>query len=285
MTTIFIPVSTGPWITIPAGSTNLPVANASGFAVGQKIGIDIGGNFELLTVTAVGKASTQTTLSAAAVKGATNIKVAANANMTVGDTLTIGTGERRELATITSVGTTGANGIGVNLAAPLRFDHIAGIDVSDVGTGISFSPATRFSHISGDAVQALGSGIRVDRPLTKRHAYGAPVGNALNTTEGYQGPPAPNQWFGGTLSARAGSIALLDASGVAVVDAMVYGSQQSSSSANGTITSPEIAILEADQGKGGCIVVVPTAGRGAGPATGWSNQQKPGPFSGWPRCR
>ena len=68
MTTIFTPVSTGPWITIPAGSTNLPVANASGFVVGQKIGIDIGGNFELSTVTAVGKASTQTTLSAAAVK-------------------------------------------------------------------------------------------------------------------------------------------------------------------------------------------------------------------------
>jgi len=266
MTTIFIPVSTGPWITIPAGSTNLPVANASGFAVGQKIGVDIGGNFELSTVTAVGKASTQTTLAAAAVKGATNIKVAANANVTVGDTLTMGTGERRELATITSVGTSGANGTGVSLATPLRFDHIAGIDVSDVGTGISFSPSTRFPHISGDAVQALGSGITFDRPLTKGHAYGAPVGNALNTTESYQGPPAPNQWFGGTLSARAGSITLLDASGVAVVDAIVYGSQQSSSSANGTITSPEIATLEADQGKGGCIVVVPTAGRGAGPA-------------------
>ena len=266
MTTIFIPVSTGPWITIPAGSTNLPVANASGFAVGQKIGIDIGGNFELLTVTAVGKASTQTTLSAAAVNGATNIKVAANANMTVGDTLTIGTGERKELVTITSVGTTGANGTGMNLATPVRFDHMSGIDVSDAGTGIRFSPATRFPHISGDAVQALGGGITFDRPLTRRHAYGAPVGNAMNTTEGYQGPPAPNQWFGGALSARAGAIALLDAGGVAVVDAMVYGSQQSSSSANGTITSPEIATLEADQGKGGCIVVVPAAGRGAGPA-------------------
>ena len=51
-----------------------------------------------------------------------------------------------------------------------------------------------------------------------------------------------------------------------VVDAVVYGSRQSSSSANGTITSPEIATLEAEQGKGGCIAVVPTAGRGGGPA-------------------
>jgi len=266
MTTLFIPVSTGPWITIPAGSINLPVTNAAGFAVGQKIGIDIGGNYELATVTAVGKAATQTTLSAAAGAGATNIKVAANSNVTVGDTLTVGTGGRKELVTVTSVGTTGASGTGVDLAAPLKFDHMSGVDASDEGTGISFSPATRFRHVSGDAVQALGSGITLDGPLVNGHAYGAPVVNPLDTTGGYLGPPAPNQWFGGPLSARAGSIALLDASGVVVVDAIVYGSQQSSSSANGTITSPEIATLEADQGRGGCIVVVPSAGRGAGPA-------------------
>ena len=266
MTTLFLQVSTGPWITIPAGSTNLPVTNATGFAAGEKIGIDIGGNYELATVTAAGKAATQTTLSAAAVAGATNIKVAADSNMTAGDTLTVGTGGRKELATVTSVGTTGANGTGVNLAAPLRFDHMSGVDVSDVGTGISFSPATRFPHVSGDAVQALGSGVTLDSPLVNGHAYGAAVVNSLATTVGYQGPPAPNQWFGGTLSTRAGSIALLDASGVVVVDAMVYGSQQSNSSANGTIASPEIATLEADQGKGGCIAVAPSAGGGFGPA-------------------
>ena len=114
-------------------------------------------------------------------------------------------------------------------------------------------------------MQALGSGITLDRPLAKGHAYGAAVVNPLATTAGYQGPPAPNQWFGGVLSARAGSIALMDASGVVVVDAIVYGSQQSNSSANGTIASPELATLEADQGKGGCIAVVPAQG-GFGPA-------------------
>ena len=108
---------------------------------------------------------------------------------------------------------------------------MSGVDVSDVGTGISFSPATKFPHVSGDAVQALGSGITLDSPLAKGHAYGAAVVNPLATTVGYQGPPAPNQWFGGALSASAGSIALLDASGEVVVDAMVYGSQQSNSSA------------------------------------------------------
>ena len=187
MTTVFVPVSTGPWLTIPAGSTNLPVANATGFEVGQRIGIDVGGNYELATVTAVGKAATQTTLAAAAVAGATNIKVAASADMTVGDTLTVGTGGRKELVTVASVGTAGASGTGVDLAAPLRFAHRSGVDVSDVGTGISFSPATKFPHVSGDAVQALGSGLTLDRPLTKSHAYGAPVVNAQVTTDGLPG--------------------------------------------------------------------------------------------------
>jgi hypothetical protein len=62
---------------------------------------------------------------------------------------------------------------------------------------------------------------------------------------------------------------------VVVIDAMVYGSQQSNSSANGTITSPEIAILEGDQSQGGCIAVVPGSLSGFGqfiPAAGNTNR-------------
>ena len=135
----------------------------------------------------------------------------------------------------------------------LQFGHSAGVDVSDEGTGISFSPATKFVHRSGDAVQALGSGIRLANPLTHDHDYGTPIVNPSATMTGYQGPPRPNQWFGGTLSSSAGSIALMDASGTPA-DAMVYGSQQSNSSGNGTIASPELAVLEGDQSMGGCIV-------------------------------
>jgi len=266
MTTLFVPVSTGPWITIPAGSSNLPVTSAAGFATGEKIGIDIGGNYELATVTAVGKAATQTTLATAAVAGATSIKVAAAPNIMPGDTLTVGTGGRKEVVKVASGGAPPGNGTDIDLAAPLKFDHMAGVDVSDPGTGITFSPATKFAHVSGDAVQALGSGIAIDMPLAKSHAYGAPVLNPADATEGYHGPPAPNQWFGGPLSTSAGSIVLLDAGGVAVVDGIVYGSQQSNSSANGPIVSPEIATLEADQGQGGCIVVVPGTARGFAPA-------------------
>jgi hypothetical protein len=50
-TKVFINVSTGPWLDFPAGTTNLPVHSAEGFAVGEKISIDLGGNTEIATVT------------------------------------------------------------------------------------------------------------------------------------------------------------------------------------------------------------------------------------------
>jgi non-reducing end alpha-L-arabinofuranosidase len=273
MSTVFIPVSSGPWLKVSADSKNLPVASAAGFEMGQKIGIDVGGNYEVATVTAVGKAATQTTLSEAATAGATRIKIAANSDVTAGDTLIVGAGGRKELATVKSIisvsatraaGGRGESGSGgeVELTAPLKLDHMLGIDISDVGTGISFSPVTKFPHLSGDAVQALGNGITLDKPLDKNHEYGAPVINSAATAGSYQGPPEPNQWFGNPLSASAGSIVLLDAGGKLVVDAMVFGSRQSGSSANGTIASPELATLEGNQSQGGCIVVVAGAGRG-----------------------
>ena len=58
---MFINVSTGPWLDFPAGMTNLPVHSAEGFAVGEKISIDLGGDLEIATVTAVGEAATHTT--------------------------------------------------------------------------------------------------------------------------------------------------------------------------------------------------------------------------------
>ena len=281
LTTLFIPVSTGPWLNIPAGSTNLPVTNATGFAVGQKIGIDMGGNYEVATVTAVGKAATQTNLSVAAKAGDKTIKVPDNSNMTVGDVLTISTGAKKELAKIKSIinivaapvrGASNSEAGEVELVVPLKFDHMLGVDVSDVGTGISFSPATRFVHKSGDAVQALGSGITLESKLVKRHEVGAAVLNIQNTTVGYQGAKKPDQWYGLPLSIAAGSIALLNKGNVALVDGMVYGSRQSSSSANGTITSPEIATLEGDQSQGGCIVVVPNLPRGFQPSASTADQ-------------
>ena len=290
MTTIFVPASTGPWLTIPAGSTNLPVTAAEGFVAGQKIGIDQGGNYETATITAVGKAATLTTLAVGAKAGETIIKVTANSNMTEGDMLTIGTGERKEIVKVKRLinivtaparGFFGQAGPGnntpgeVELTTSLKFDHILDTDVSDAGTGISISPATRFVHKSGDAVQALGSGIKLEKTLERSYEAGAPVINTLSTSAGYQGVAKPNQWYGAPLSSSAGSVALMDASGLLIVDAIVYGSQQSNSSANGTITSPEIATLEGDQSQGGCITVVPGSFSGFGqfiPVAGKTNR-------------
>ena len=180
MTTIFVPVSTGPWLTFPVGTTKLPVTNATGFMVGDKIGIDAGGKFEIDTVTSVGKASTQTNLVGGAKKGDTVIKVVENANMSVGDVLTINTGARTELVEVkriikvvaTPVRGRPSEGPGeVELTKPLMRDHMDAVDVSDPGTGIGFSPATKFVHVSGQAVQALGSGITLSSALKSAHKY------------------------------------------------------------------------------------------------------------------
>lgn len=281
MTTIFIPVSTGPWLSFPIGTTNLPVTNATGFAVGQKIGIDLGGNYEIATVSSVGKAATQTSLVVAAKAGDVSIKVYDNVNMTVGDILTINTGARIEtikVKRIVNVVSAPVRGVPNNtageieLAAPLKYDHMIGVDVAGPGTGVSFYPATRFIHKSGDAIQASGSGITLDGKLTKSHKTGAPIINNENTTIGYQGSQKPDQWYGNPISLTAGSIALMDAGNTVLVDGMVYGSRQSSSSANGTITSPEIATLEGKQIQGGCIVVSPNSGRGFAPNTDQSDK-------------
>jgi hypothetical protein len=129
------------------------------------------------------------------------------------------------------------------------------------GTGISFAPATTVAHTSNEPVLPLGTGLTLDTPLAKAHAIDAVVRDAVVTTAGYQGTPAPNQWFGGpALSANAGTMVLRDAAGL-VVDSLNYGllvdpwAAEGYQGASGT-------------GEGGCRVPSPGAGRGGfgGPA-------------------
>ena len=64
-TTVWQPLPDGPVITIPAGSTNLPVTSVDGFEVGQKMAIGYGATYptvaqaiekyEVVTITKVGK--------------------------------------------------------------------------------------------------------------------------------------------------------------------------------------------------------------------------------------
>src|SRR5204863_7439343 len=108
----------GPVITIPAGSTNVPVTSVAGFAVGEKIALGYGATYpavaktieryEVATVTAVGKPGTQAFLGADAPAGATNIKVTSVANISAGDKIRLdidSVGHGIETVTVTSVGT------------------------------------------------------------------------------------------------------------------------------------------------------------------------------------
>ena len=178
-TPLWQPLPDGP-ITVPAGSTNVPVTSTSGFKVGQKMAIGYGHTLETATVTAIGTPGTQAHLAAAASAGATSIKVTSTSNITAGDTIRLDIGTRTETVTVASVGTSGAGGTGLTLTAPLKFDHASNLPFSDRGTGITFSPATRFAHSSNEPVQALGSSITLDK---------SPRPAAMRSTSRWSTPP------------------------------------------------------------------------------------------------
>jgi hypothetical protein len=221
-TPLWQPLPDGP-VTIPAGSASVPVTSTSGFTAGQKLALGYGHTFETATVTAVGTPGTQDYLAAPAPAGATSIKVASTDNITAGDTIRLDIGANSEDITVAAVGTPGANGTGLTLTASLKFGHAANLPFSDPGTGIRFTPATRFPHSSNEPVQPLDSTITLSQPLDTSLAINEPVVAAAVTNAGYQGTPAPDQWFGGpALSAGAGSIVLRDAQGH-VTDSLNYG--------------------------------------------------------------
>jgi hypothetical protein len=244
----------------PAGSANIKVTSVANISAGDKIRLDIGTvghGIETVTVRSVGTRATRTNLSVNASIGATNIKARNLDGFAVGDKIKIGTPANNETVTVTAVGASGPKGTGIDfapalgqahindetvmnpgtgldLAAPLKFNHAANLPFSDRGTGISFEPATAFAHSSNEPVQALGTGITLDRPLVKDHAINEVVRDAAVTSAGYQGTPQPNQWFGGpelttnapffdrTISLREGSMVLRDAASL-VVDSLNYG--------------------------------------------------------------
>jgi hypothetical protein len=275
-----------------AGSTNIKVTSVENISVGDKIRLDIdsvGHGIETVTVTRVGTQAIRMRVAADARAGATSIKVRGPKGFAVGDKITIGTPATKQTVTVTSIGNSGSTGTeidftpalgqahidgenvieagtGLDLAAPLRFHHAANLPFSNRGTGISFQPATAFAHSSNEPVQALGTGITLDRPLAKEHTIDAVVRDAAVTTAGYQGTPAPNQWFGGptlsseverfgrVLSVNSGNIVLRDAAGL-VVDSLNYGGLVDPWSAEGYQ-----AISGA--GESGCYVTAPAADGG-----------------------
>ncbi|MGH9519352.1 MAG: lamin tail domain-containing protein, partial [Terriglobales bacterium] len=117
-TTLWQPLPDGPIITIPVGSTNVPVTTVDGFVVGQKVALGYGATYpvaantveryEVATVTKVGKPGTQAYLAVDAPAGATNIKVTAVKNISVGDKIRLdidSVDHGIETVTVTHVGT------------------------------------------------------------------------------------------------------------------------------------------------------------------------------------
>ncbi len=268
------------------GSTNIKVTSVANISAGDKIRLDIesvGHGIETVTVTKVGTQSSRGALSADAAAGATHIKVqvrGANGFVT-GDKMTVGTPANHETVTITVVGATESTGVGVDftpalakahvnrefvvaqgtgldLAAPLKFNHAANLPFSVRGTGITFQPETAFAHSSNEPVQPLGTGITLDSPLAKDHAINAVVRDAQVTTAGYQGTPAPNQRFGGpALSTSAGNMVLRDAAGL-VVDSLNYGGLVDPWASEGYQST-------SGAGQSGCRVTAPGQAGGFGP--------------------
>lgn len=281
LTTVWQPLPDGPVITIPAGSTSIPVTSVRGFEVGQKMAIGYGATYptvaqaiekyEVVTITEVGKPGTQGWLSMDAKAGDTNIKVSSVDSFSVGDKLRLdidSVGHGIETVTITKVGTASERntfrgpltegedpGTGLDLAEPLKFDHASNLPFSAWGSGISFQPATAFDHSSNEPVLALATGITLDRPLNNDHEIDAVVRDEKVTTAGYQGEKKPDQWFGGPALANAGNMVLRDAAGL-VVDSLNYGGLVDPWAAEGYQAT-------SGAGESGCSVPAPSA-RGFG---------------------
>ncbi|MFZ2286962.1 MAG: lamin tail domain-containing protein, partial [Bacteroidales bacterium] len=286
-TTVWQPLPDGPVITVPAGSTNIPVTSVDGFEVGQKMAIGYGAKYpavamavekyEVVTITGVGKQGTQAWLSMDARTGDTNIKVSSVENISVGDKIRLdidSEGHGIETVTVTRVGTQSSRstfngpltdaddpGTGLDLAEPLKFAHASNMPFSVRGTGISFEPATSFAHSSNEPVLALRHSITLDQPLAYNHEIDDVISDEKVTTAGYRGTIRPDQWFGGpALSASAGNMVLRDADNN-VADALNYGGLVDPWAAEG---------YQAASGAGasGCFVPSPSMMRGfwMGPA-------------------
>ena len=249
-TTVWQPLPEGPVITIPKGSTSIPVESVDNFVVGQKMAIGYGATYpalardiekyEVVTVTKVGKRGTQAWLSVDAKAGDTNIKVSSTKDISVGDRIRLdidSEGHGIEWVTVKKVGTPSSRnsfggpltkegddvGTGLELEEPLKFDHAYNMPFSVWGTGISFEPATKFEHKSNEPVLPLNFAVKLDRPLSKSHEIDDVVYDVKVTNAGYQGAVDPDQWFGGpALSFFAGNMVLRDADGN-VVDGLNYG--------------------------------------------------------------
>jgi len=228
-TTLWQPLPEGPVITIPPGSTNVPVESVAGFAVGQNLALGYGSTYpavantieryEIATVTAVGKPGTQAYLAMDAHAGASNIKVTSDSDISAGDTIRLdidSVGHGIETVTVAHVGTAATK---TNLSAPSiagatrvsvpRTEGFAVGDTISVGTpatqetvtvtaarnggpdstSIDFKPALAKPHAASEWVISPGTGLDLAAPLQFNHAANLPFSDR-GTGIGFQPPTA-----------------------------------------------------------------------------------------------
>ncbi|HKO20020.1 MAG TPA: arabinofuranosidase catalytic domain-containing protein [Acidobacteriaceae bacterium] len=189
-TTVWQPLPEGPVITIPKGSTNVPVTNVSGFVVGEKIGLGYGAvypavgkseeRYEVATVTSVGKPGTQAFLGADAPAGSTNIKVTSVAGISVGDKITLdiaSVGHGIETVTVTKVGTqANRTALAANASAGATSIRVRNANGLRVGEKLTLGTANQetFSITSIEATGSLraGSSIGLTPALAHEHLAG-----------------------------------------------------------------------------------------------------------------
>ena len=262
-TTLWQPLPDGPVITIPVGSSSVPVDNITGFAPGTKMAIGYGAKYpapvaemekyEVVTVTKVGKPGTQAYLAYDAKPGHRNIKDSSVENITAGDVIRLDVdskGHGIETVTVKKVGTASSKsptagpmsleeaGTGLELTKPLKYHHSANMPFSCNGTGISFTPSTKYPHSSNEPVLALVFEIELEEPLGKDHPIDDVIQDPVVLSAGYQGEIPADQLFGGPALGRMGNMSLYD-NGGNVVDCLNWG----------TVVDPMLA--EGFQGQSG----------------------------------
>ena len=214
-TTLWQPVPEN-MMTVPVGSTNVPVTSTAGFVVGEKIAIGYGATYpavargtekyEVATVTEVGKPGTQSYLALDAPAGATNLQVFSTANISVGDKIRLdidSVGHGIETVTVTKVGTqaihtnlavhTSAGSSNIKVRNPSGFAAgdkiIVGTPTNNQtvtvkavgtggpnGTGIDIVPALNTAHNGPEWVVRAGTGLDLAAPLQFSHAGNLPFG-------------------------------------------------------------------------------------------------------------
>jgi hypothetical protein len=157
-TPLWQPLPDGPIITIPAGSTSVPVTTTAGFAVGDTVALGygtaypvVGGateHYEKVTVTGVGTAGSQAWLGLDAAAGATNIQVTSTDGIAAGDTIRLDIDSADhgiDMVTVKKVGTAARR-------TSLARDAVAGATTIVVHGAIGFPAKKNVDYTPGKAV-------------------------------------------------------------------------------------------------------------------------------------